>query len=188
MSRTVTFRSKDPTMSAQVKTFAFLGKAARHYLELAEQAEEFRLYNCMSVITYSAFMFEAYLNHIGPEVISDWEEIDKDPKRRLRTHDKIRMVLAKVGVPPKFGEDPLQSMGKAFWFRDRMAHGRTEHLEWADGDGSAFPQTEWQKEATLKNARRVCDQLHKLVRTMDELLGNEGDPFLKMSRGFKWGE
>ena len=57
-----------------ITTYVHLNSAAEWAIEQAEGTEEGRFYNCMSSIILSAFCIEAYLNHIGSELLSYWDD------------------------------------------------------------------------------------------------------------------
>jgi hypothetical protein len=77
----------------------------------------------------TAFAFEAYLNHVGFEVIKDW---DKSEKVSYEEKFYIICKTLKVTFPNGKGCRPLQTIKKLFDFRNTMAHGRTEMLEKTD--------------------------------------------------------
>jgi hypothetical protein len=74
-------------------------------------------------IVLTAFAFEAYLNHVGPQVLSCWGSLE-----RLSPNSKLHLLCEtlKVSLPGTTGERPLQS--ELFKFRNTLAHGRSETI------------------------------------------------------------
>ena len=63
--------------NATTKTFVYMRTGARHMLELAKASREGQLYTCVSSLVLSAFMLEAYLNHLGRLKNPDWDAIER---------------------------------------------------------------------------------------------------------------
>jgi len=78
----------------------------------------------LSSIVLTAFAFEAYLNHVGPQVIACWADHE-----RLRPPLKFELLSEALKVAfAKRSRTPLATMKKLFKFRNEMAHGKTERL------------------------------------------------------------
>jgi hypothetical protein len=73
----------------------------------------------------TAFAFEAYLNHVGPQVLSCWRSLE-----RLSPNSKLELLCEtlKVSLPGTKGERPLQTINELFRFRNTLAHGRSETI------------------------------------------------------------
>ncbi|MFQ5927150.1 MAG: hypothetical protein ACE5MH_06920 [Terriglobia bacterium] len=80
----------------------------------------------LSSIVLAAFTFEAYLNHVGPQVIACWESLE-----RLPPLAKFALLCEslKVQFPEGKGKRPLQTIAKLLEFRNTMAHGQSETLK-----------------------------------------------------------
>tara|TARA_R110002073_G_scaffold299268_1_gene466183 strand:+ start:1854 stop:2378 length:525 start_codon:yes stop_codon:yes gene_type:complete len=172
--------------SAHVYSFAYMGTAARLYLEHAENAIESQFYNSMSAILYSAFTIEGYLNHRGDKEFKHWSYIE----RKLSPREKLVMIHDQIGVTVEFGREPLQSFTLAFRIRNCVAHAKTEELDMPDVPPSrdstvATPDADWEALCTLETARRIVDQSHALVRTMHQQTGDRSDPFAVTKAGFR---
>jgi len=74
----------------------------------------------MASLVFTAFSLEAYLNHIGPNVMEDWTTVDK-----LRPKEKLQAVAGKIGLEVHFGRRPWSIMKLLFGFRNDIAHGKS---------------------------------------------------------------
>ncbi len=63
----------------------------------------------------TAFFLEAFLNHLGEQVISHWAEIERASPRR-----KLSALLRELGLEPDFDKRPYQSFNTIFDFRNFM--------------------------------------------------------------------
>jgi hypothetical protein len=79
----------------------------------------------LSSIVLTAFAFEAYLNHVGPQVLSCWDRLE-----RLSPDAKLQLLCEtmKVSLPGTKGERPLQTVTELLNFRNTLAHGRSETI------------------------------------------------------------
>lgn len=80
----------------------------------------------LSSAVLTAFAFEAYLNHVGPSVMTCWSEVD-----RLPPWSKFRLLCEVLEVKFLDGPDkrPLQTIRNLIEFRNMTAHGRSEKIE-----------------------------------------------------------
>ena len=79
----------------------------------------------LSGLMLTAFSFEAYLNHVGPESILCWEELEK-----LSPMAKLKVLCERLAIPmPAAGKRPLDTVQKLFDFRNAIAHGRTAEVK-----------------------------------------------------------
>ncbi len=76
-----------------IYTYNYLHQAADWSLEQAHKNEEGRFYNCMSSIILSAFCIEAYLNHVGQEILPYWDE---EIKKGLSIKNKLKIICHSV--------------------------------------------------------------------------------------------
>jgi hypothetical protein len=75
----------------------------------------------------TAFAFEAYMNHVGPTVLSCWKSLERrmSPWRKL---ERLCEVLDVKGVCDK-DKRPGETIWRLFDFRNKLAHGRTHTIE-----------------------------------------------------------
>lgn len=77
-------------------------------------------------LIFTAFAFEAYLNHIGAIIFDDWN----NRFERNNPLCKLTMICKKLEIETNYSCRPMQSIKKLFQFRNILAHGkdgREEH-------------------------------------------------------------
>ncbi|MBI2286139.1 MAG: hypothetical protein HYU79_01520 [Nitrosomonadales bacterium] len=79
----------------------------------------------LSSVVMTAFVFEAYLNHVGERTFACWDEVE-----RLPPWSKFELLSEKLGVcfSDGAGARPLQTIAKLLNFRNTMAHGRSGEI------------------------------------------------------------
>lgn len=168
-------------------TYVYLYKTAKNAFARAKESEEGQLYNLMTTFVFLAFCFEAYLNHVAEKRIDEW-----DKKERKASQEKRRnAVLTKIGIAPDYQSRPFETLDKLFWFRDTLAHARTEtvtksghkeRVNWTNPDAQELMRTEWQKYCTLENAEVALNDIEEIVQVMGCTCG-ENDPLRSLGRG-----
>jgi len=109
-----------------IHTYMELWHASECVLEDGERERPGSSFQFLSSIVLTAFALEAYLNHVGPRVLSSWDGLERSSSP-LSKLDLLCEVL-KVQLPGK-DRRPLQTITELFKFRNTLAHGRTEVLE-----------------------------------------------------------
>lgn len=79
------------------------------------------IYPCNPYIVFMAFTIESYLNTIGNENISYWNELEQ-----LSWRKKINILYQSVGKKVDWGKEPLQFATELFKLRNELAHGKNE--------------------------------------------------------------
>lgn len=162
-----------------VHTHAYLYSAAYWALEQAEGTEEGRFYNCMSSIMLSAFCIEAYLNHIGSELLPYW---DDEVKKDLSIQNKLKIVCHHVDLFPDFSRRPFQSFKQIVKFRNILAHAVTEKVSEKgtqtihDGERVKYPETWWKKQCKLHIAKRWLADTESIILAIYNATGKSGIP------------
>ncbi len=166
-----------------IYTHAYLYSAAEWALEQGEGTEEGRLYNCMSSIILSAFCIEAYLNHIGNELIPYW---DNEIKKGLSIQNKLKIIIYHVNLAPDFSRRPFQSFSQIVKFRNLMAHAETEKISekrkqiLKNGERVKYPETWWEKHCTLSSAKRWLADTEAIITSIHKAIGKDDIPPLGM--------
>lgn len=113
------------TKKRQVYTYSELWKASQSVLDVGIGEPRGSSWQFLSSAVLTAFAFEAYLNHVGPTVISCWHELE-----RLSPWAKFELICEtlKVTYPKGLGKRPLQTIVKLLEFRNEIAHGRSREL------------------------------------------------------------
>lgn len=160
------------TRERDVNTYALLWIASGKVLEAGVREATGSSWQFLSSIVLTAFSLEAYLNHVGPTILSSWDGLE-----RLRPEAKLDLVCEILKVQPGGkGVRPLQTVTKLFKFRNTVAHGRTHRIELdaelvdAHKVDDHFRQrllTDWERlirtDDFAQNARTDAEEIMKLI-------------------------
>ena len=174
-----------------VHTYAELWHASWCVFDKGQQNKEGSNWQFLSSLLLNAFALEAYLNHIGPSHIKDWNKLERKPVRK-----KLLRLSEILGVKhgTKDNERPLLTITQLFEFRNSLAHGRstvlTEKIEHEAPDGfksvhelfNAQPKTDWEsliQDSTFSELARtdveiVIRVLHATRGETSDILFNSG--------------
>jgi len=134
-------------------------------------------------LIFTAFAFEAYLNHIGPAVIKSWPEIE----RKLAPHEKLSLVCERLSITIDWASRPWQCIKQLFRFRNSVAHGRGEQLKESSREPIQhyqrslyeLPLTEWEKYALEKTALRTREDVQQASELIQTKCGKSSSfPFM----------
>jgi len=166
-----------------IYTYAHLEQAAEHLIELSEREEEGNYYTSMMALVSTAFMLEAFLNHLGDRLFPFWRSLE----RSLSPTQKLEVIASHLKLKPEFGSRSYQSFRKLFEFRNLLAHGKTQTVknEWKDklDKTSAIEklQAKWEKLCNPQGARRCHEDAKKILHQLWNKAGQDGDPFSILS-------
>jgi hypothetical protein len=121
--------------STEFYPFCYLLLAADTALDAAKLALPGRNYHYATCAVFSAFAFEAALNHVGIDHVKDWA---KNERSMGNWKDKLKLLAEKFGMDLDFGKAPLQTVKASIGVRDKLAHGKTwigEHCFVDEGNG-----------------------------------------------------
>lgn len=156
-----------------VKTYANLWLVCDDAWKEATDHIEGRYFKYITVMVFSAFCLEAYLNHIGRMYYSKWYELEK----KISPRKKLEMILEKLGMSPDFGSRPFQTFQQIFYFRDQIAHGKTEYLH-REGmikitpeENIPLPHSEWELLVSEPQAKIFMDDADEIIRTIHTQAG-----------------
>jgi hypothetical protein len=131
-------------------------------------------------LLFSAFTHEAFLNTLGPKIISFWTELEY-----LRPNQKLTIIAETLHYRPDFGQRPYQTLKALFEFRNAMAHGRDEQIPL---EGETTPRlesgvgyteavtAEWVAYCTVKNAKQAYEDVEKIARDLSDRAKVENMP------------
>lgn len=165
-----------------VNTYVFLRKASEDALKRARESQMW-FYDCMSVCLYSAFCFEAYLNHLGPRYLSDWKSI-----QRSGPELKLNKISARINYIIDYEKPPFWSFKEIKEYRDTLVHAETIRLVF-EGEGyfdfgADIPEMEladWEKKTTPETAEKYFEDTGLMIKELHKAAGFVEDPF---SNGF----
>lgn len=127
-------------------------------------------HDCLTALVLAAFAVEAYLNFAGEELCPYWDKI-----HRIGVRQKLGVICKIISFEPDFGNRPYESLNRLWRVRNILAHARTETLteerEGMPPNEIAYPQTSWEQECTQVNARRILDDISKLLTDLHQLTG-----------------
>jgi hypothetical protein len=164
-------------------------KAAEYFLNLARKTEDGQLYTIAASLIHSAFTHEAFLNSLGPKVISFWDELD-----RLPIAQKLTIICKQIGYKPNHSTRPYQTLVSLFRFRNKLAHGRdeivrvegkkikvTSHIDYFNALGP-----DWEQDCTVQNAEIALNDIKSIATDLNKRAGIEkfvGYPFGSIGSG-----
>lgn len=162
-----------------VLTYSYLRNSSNCLLKKAEETEEGNVHTSLASLVMSAFSLEASLNHIGTKLFPFWKDVEKN----LSPESKLNFICHELKLKPNFSKRPYQSFKRILKFRNKLAHGKTETVEgsWsANMDETPISQieTEWQKMCTPKKAKKILDDVTKIVTELHKKAGMGDLPFL----------
>ena len=180
----------EPTYAVQSKTYVAIFHTAWHLLDMSERHEEGRLLNLQAATVFFAFSFEAYLNHVGAEELTFWEEVD-----RISHAAKLEVLSKHLGFAKDKSKPPFQMISELFKLRDALAHGRTQNVTIKNASGSPPPYDAVERllpweQLTPQGVRRYHDDVRDAIELInsarpwpDKLVWNEGSRSSTISGG-----
>ena len=134
----------------------------------------------MGSLLLTAFSFEAYLNHIGPEVFECWDAIEV-----LSPEGKLDIICESLGIIFFKDKRPHQTVHELIKFRNNLAHGKTVTVEdntnrnvdqYLDEFIGIRPLAIWESYCTEKNAIKARDDIEKVLQLIHDKVKPENDP------------
>jgi hypothetical protein len=166
--------SKKAYVSVQeIFPHSYLLTGSRHELEQGENALEGGTYNFLASILFTAFALEAYLNAVGSEKITCWEEIE----RYKKTEEKLRLLCKSENYKLSLGTPPFNSFKKIFELRNKIAHSKPMKIsgKTVELDERNLPKlSKWMEECTLENATKYLDDASAMIEILHRELKVEG--------------
>jgi hypothetical protein len=178
----------ETTYNVESQTYAAIFHTGWHLLDMAERHELGRLLNLQATTVFFAFAFEAYLNHVGTEELTFWEEID-----RISYKKKLTVLSKHLGFTKDVSKPPLQTILQLFELRNALAHGRTQNLTIKKTSASPPPHDAVfnllpLEQLTPETVRKYHDDVQAAIelinsvrRVPDKLLWDQGSRASKMS-------
>jgi len=171
----------ETTYNVRSKTYAAIFHTAWHLLDMSERHEKGRLLNLQAATVFFAFSLEAYLNHVGAEELTFWEEID-----RISHAAKPEVLSKHLGFAKDKSKPHFQMISELFKLRDALAHGRTQNVTIKNASSSPPPHDAAERllpweQLTPQGVRRYQDDVRGPIELIDSarpspdrLLWNEG--------------
>lgn len=148
-------------------TYSDHWNAAKIYLHEGKEAKRYSYYKYLSSVLFVAFSLEAFLNHVGEEIFTAWEEMEKLPPK-----SKIAVICEKLAIKLNYGILPWQIIPEIIGIRNKIAHGKNSLLKKVvivdhdkyDEVFQEFLTADWQKYATKDKAERALREMEKVFR------------------------
>ena len=80
------------TKERQLITYSDFWNTSKFLLENGQSNERGSYYQFLGSLIFSAFAFEAFLNHIGEYLFTSWSEME----RQLSHHAKLALIAEKL--------------------------------------------------------------------------------------------
>ena len=170
----------------EIKTFAYLHESAALMLEQAKSIEDGQFYYCMNANLLDAFCFEAYLNHIGVEIVLNWDRIE----RKLNPIDKLSLIALFKNIPINLKRRPFQTISTILKFRNILVHGKSETIaineiqKLGSNENIRQPKSWWQRQCNIKSSERYFEDTEAAIRHIDKYVSNDLDPFFSLRHGY----
>ena len=164
-----------------VYTYAEIWRASYWTKDKAEKETEGSYFQIMASLVFTAFAFEAYLNHLGEKTFSCWDDLESlSPKK------KLNVIAEKLKIELNYGERPFQTINELFEFRNDIAHGKTVILKSEtiinDKVGNEdkylhnFIEPNWEKYCTLENITRARRDIESVMRSLHNVSAIKDEP------------
>lgn len=168
----------------EVVTYSWLWHASRVTLEIGQNGVHGAAWQRLASTLLAAFAVEAFLNHVGTSLLSNWPEIE----RKHSVLAKIRLIAKELGVDlGSKDERPLSTVRELVSFRNALAHGRTVQLKPPDQlldltedidkhlvDGA--PLTDWEEKIRSDDfAMRAQADVEELLLTIHRAMAEPKD-------------
>lgn len=168
-----------------VNTYVEMWSTSWAMLKVGSENAEGSYYQFMGSLVFTAFSFEAFLNHVGADIFPDrtWKCIE-----RANVDDKLAAVSEKLGVVVDRGRRPWSILKDLFRYRNDIAHGKSiknhskvDIIAMDDLNALAveFLPTRWEEFVSAENARRAREDVEGMVTELVEKWGKDGEfPFI----------
>ena len=130
----------------------------------------------MASLIFTAFMMEAYLNHIGQRIFVCWDDLEQ-----LSPRKKLNVIAEKLGVEKDEGKRPYRTLSELFKFRNSVAHGKPvppisdSQIRLVDDTLDKymheFLRTPWEKYCTSENAKRALEDMEAIIKELHKAAG-----------------
>lgn len=172
--------------SSTTHTHAYLNEAAKLALARAVDLPHDELYYSMTAILLSAFSLEAFLNHMGQELLPTWPTFERS---RPSLQTKLSKVAGHLRLTIDFDARPFSALDPLFRFRNFLVHGRTETLSARvpppnlRHDRVQFPWPAWMHESNPDTARRYLTDVEEIAQVIHEAAGHKSRAFSTLRHG-----
>lgn len=154
-------------------------REASEYALIRVRNKENIFIDCVTVILFSAFCLEAYLNNIGKNIMH-WKSIEWEKPKT-----KLKVICDSYKYPLDLGKRPFQSFSEIMNYRNQLVHGKTATItsDWyevidIEKDIPEMELTKWEKLTTPVHAEKYFEDTGSMIKTLDVAAGFDRDPFI----------
>lgn len=154
---------------------------AETMLQQAQVNNEYN--NSLSTVVFCAFSLEGFLNHVGEELVKDWNESFE----RYKPKDKLLFLANKFNIEIDFGKSPFQSFKIIFEIRNQLSHPKTkEHIKDSKfklkvNENSTWNANRWECYSNKKEAKQILNDTKKIIDELDQKFPIEKIPCFILS-------
>lgn len=154
---------------------------AETMLQQAQVNNEYN--NSLSTVVFCAFSLEGFLNHVGEELVKDWNESFESYKPK----DKLLFLANKFNIEIDFGKSPFQSFKIIFEIRNQLSHPKTkEHIKDSKfklkvNENSTWNANRWECYSNKKEAKQILHDTKKIIDELDQKFPIEKIPCFILS-------
>lgn len=169
-------------MPRKVYSYKHTLTIAEQMLEQAKNSENLEWHNSISTIIFCAFSLEGFLNHIGDELVNEWNELYEN----LKPKEKLVLLINKYNIKVDFGRSPFQSFKVIFEIRNQLAHPKTKkHINSKHklniDKNVAWDADRWETYANLKDAEKIFNDTKQIVYELSKKFPIEKVPNFLLS-------
>jgi hypothetical protein len=157
----------------EVNTYAEMWHTSRYLLDKGIEDQKGCYHQFMASLVFTAFTFEAYFNHIGPQLFKCWSDLE-----RLGPKEKLNVIAERLGVEIEYGKRPWQVMKQLFGFRNDIVHGKSQliklskiipHPKFSDVRLGEQVRTDWEKYCTQRNAQKAREDVEAIINELHRI-------------------
>ncbi|WP_040886507.1 hypothetical protein [Marinobacter santoriniensis] len=149
-------------MKKSINTYGYLYSASVSTENTGRNEAEGSFYQYMASLVFSAFTLEAYLNHLGFQVIGYWNHIES-----LSPIKKLDILSEVTGAKFEKGARPHQTVAELLRFRNEMAHGKSRFPSQIGGPDDPW----WLEYCNEENASRAREAVEQIINTLNHESG-----------------
>lgn len=146
-------------------TYAEHWHSSSTFLKLGIENPKGSYHQFLGCIVFTAFTFEAFLNHVGEAQFKSWSDLE-----RLTPKGKVNLIAEKLNVKVDYSSMPWQVVPEIFGIRNKIAHGKNELLDDErmlsvdsyDEKMGEILRAEWQSYATQESAERARAKVEEI--------------------------
>lgn len=124
--------------------------------------------DCLSMLLFSAFALEAFVNHLGELSLQNWRSLKKNKSVR----EKLVLLADTHGVALDWDSYPYGSIKELVQFRNAVAHAETQDVSIEIISGAAGGKLpHWPSLCEPETAKRISGEVEQLIEDFPNRAG-----------------